>query len=80
MLPDTVEGQDGAGVRDLEHRRPAALASDLACRPQAAPRQLGQRRTHREFLLSRDRPCRLQDLVVDVQGRSHGKRTAISMR
>ena len=76
MFPDTVEGQDSAGVRDLEHRKSAALASDLGCQPQPAPRQLGQRRTHGEVSLPRDRPGRLQDLVVDVQGRSHGKGTA----
>lgn len=76
MFPDTVEGQDSASVRDLEHWKSAALASDLDCRTQSASRQLGQRRTHREVSLSRNRPGRLEDLVVDVQRRSHGGRTA----
>ena len=75
MALDTVERQDGAVAGYLEDRELPALASDRARRRvQPAPRQVGQHRAHREVSFSRDRSGRVENLVVDVQRRSHAGR------
>ena len=48
--------------------------------PQSSPRQLGHDAAHRDVPLARKRARRLENLVIDVQGRSHARYTSFVMR
>ena len=77
---DPIEREGRAVAGHGKQGKPVSPCGRGCPLPQSSPRQLGHDTPHRDVPLARKRARRLENLIVDIQGRSHIRYTSIVMR